>query len=66
MLVLTRKINETITLGHPASVEPPIEVTIIEVRGDHGVSAPRSMPVHRKEVWLTIQQEADATNHLDK
>ena len=34
MLVLTRKINETITLGHPASVEPLIQVTVVEVRGD--------------------------------
>lgn len=34
MLVLTHKINETITLGHPASVEPPIEITVVEVRGD--------------------------------
>jgi len=60
MLVLTRHLNQTITLGDPRSEEVAIEVTIIEVRGDQvrlGITAPRSMPVHRKEVWLTIKQE---------
>jgi len=58
MLVLTRHLDEIITLGDPKSSEPPIEITIIEVRGDQvrlGVTAPRSVQMHRKEIWLDIK-----------
>lgn len=54
MLVLTRRVNQSIKIGDD------IEITIIEVRGDQvrlGVTAPRDIPVHRKEVYLQIQQE---------
>lgn len=54
MLVLTRRLNQSIKIGDD------IEITIIEVRGDQvrlGVTAPRDIPVHRKEVYLQIQQE---------
>jgi carbon storage regulator len=54
MLVLTRRLNQCITIGDD------IEITVIEVRGDQvrlGVSAPRDVAVHRKEVYLQIQQE---------
>ena len=34
MLVLTRRLDQTITLGNPLSPEQLIEITIIEVRGD--------------------------------
>ena len=60
MLVLTRSLEQIITLGDPRSGEDPIEVQIIEVRGDQvrvGVKAPRSVGVHREEVWLQIQEE---------
>ena len=54
MLVLTRRLNESITLGDD------IVLTVIEVRGDQvrlGINAPRDMAVHRMEVWLQIQDE---------
>ena len=54
MLVLTRRLNESITLGDD------IVLTVIEVRGDQvrlGINAPRDMTVHRMEVWLQIQDE---------
>ena len=54
MLVLTRRLNESITLGDD------IVLTVIEVRGDQvrlGINAPREMAVHRMEVWLQIQDE---------
>ena len=60
MLVLTRHLDQIITLGDPKSSEPPIEVTIVEVRGDQvriGVKAPRDVEVHRKEVWEKKQWE---------
>ncbi|GAB6935093.1 hypothetical protein JCM14720_10140 [Calditerricola yamamurae] len=54
MLVLTRKVGESIVIGQD------IEVTVLEVRGEQvklGIRAPRSIAVHRKEVYLAIQDE---------
>jgi len=54
MLVLTRRLNQSIKIGDD------IEITVVEVRGDQvriGVAAPRTVTVHRKEVYLQIQQE---------
>ena len=54
MLVLTRKLNESIMIGDE------IEVTIVEIRGDAiklGISAPKKIKVHRKEIYLAIQSE---------
>ena len=54
MLVLSRQKNETIMIGDD------VEITIVEIKGENvrvGISAPRSIPVHRKEVYLSIQQE---------
>lgn len=54
MLVLTRKVGESIVIGQD------IEVTVLEVRGEQvklGIRAPRSVAVHRKEVYLAIQAE---------
>lgn len=36
-----------------------IEITVLEVKGDHvklGISAPKSVPIYRKEVYLQIQE----------
>ena len=54
ILVLSRKKNETIVLNDN------IEVTVIEVRGDKvrlGIVAPKSVPVHRREVFDAIVRE---------
>jgi len=59
MLVLTRILNQSIKIGDD------IEITVIEVRGDQvrlGVTAPRDVSVHRKEVYLQIQQENRAAS----
>ncbi len=53
MLVLTRAVNEAIMIGDD------IEITIVDVRGDKvrlGIRAPSHVAVHRKEVYLSIQQ----------
>jgi carbon storage regulator len=58
MLILGRKLNESII------VNDNIEIKIVEIKGDYvklGISAPRTIPVHRKEVYLTIQQENNAS-----
>ncbi|MCI5822539.1 MAG: carbon storage regulator [Pararoseburia sp.] len=37
-----------------------IEVTVLEIRGDQvkiGISAPKDVPIYRKEVYLQIQEE---------
>ncbi|MFN2744445.1 MULTISPECIES: carbon storage regulator CsrA [Bacillus] len=54
MLVLTRKLNEAIQIG------ADIEVKIVAVEGDQvkiGISAPKHIDIHRKEVYLSIQEE---------
>jgi len=54
MLVLSRQRDETIVIGDD------IEITIVDVRGDKvrlGINAPRSVPVHRKEIYDAIQRE---------
>ena len=53
MLALSRKKDEAIVINND------IEVTIIEVKGDQvklGMTAPKSVPVYRKEVYLQIQE----------
>ena len=53
MLVLTRRANQSIMIGHE------IVVTVLEVRGDQvrlGIKAPRSIDVHREEIFLQLQQ----------
>lgn len=54
MLVLTRKINEAIQIGDD------IEITIVEIKGEQiklGINAPKHVEIHRKEVYLSIQNE---------
>jgi carbon storage regulator len=62
MLALSRKKDEAIVINND------IEITIIEVKGDQvklGISAPKSVPIYRKEVYVQIQEAnkeaADAT-----
>lgn len=59
MLVLTRCLDQSIKIGDD------IEITVVEVRGDQvrlGVAAPRDVTVHRKEIYLQIQQENRAAS----
>jgi carbon storage regulator len=54
MLVLSRQKDESIMIGDD------VEVTIVDVRGDKvrlGITAPKEVPVHRKEVYEAIQKE---------
>ena len=54
MLVLTRKENESIMIGNE------IEVKILDLKDSQvklGIVAPRSVAVHRREVYLAIQAE---------
>ncbi len=52
MLVLTRKVGQSIVIGDE------IEVVVLEVRGEQvrvGIRAPKTVSVHRKEVYDQIQ-----------
>jgi carbon storage regulator len=54
MLVLTRKLNEAIMIGDD------IEITILAIEGEQiklGIHAPKNVDIHRKEIYLSIQQE---------
>ena len=54
MLVLSRRFNETIMIGDE------IEITVVDIRGDKvrlGITAPKSVAVHRKEVYEAIKRE---------
>lgn len=53
MLALSRKKDEALIINNN------IEITVLEVKGDHvklGITAPKSVPVYRKEVYLQIQE----------
>jgi carbon storage regulator len=54
MLILARKINESIMVGDQ------VEISIVDIKGDQvklGISAPRQIKVYRREVYQLIQQE---------
>jgi carbon storage regulator len=62
MLALTRKKGEALVINNN------IEVTILEIRGDQikiGISAPKDVPIYRKEVYLQIQKENEEAFSLD-
>lgn len=54
MLVLSRKIGESVTFGHDGASEPTATVTVLAVGGGSvklGFEAKRSVLVHRLEIW---------------
>ncbi len=54
MLVLSRQRDETIMIGDE------VEITVVDIRGDKvrlGITAPRHIQVHRKEVYEAIKRE---------
>ncbi len=62
MLILTRKVDESITIGDQ------IEVSIVDIKGDQvklGISAPKYIKVYRMEVYKAIQKENLAAAKAD-
>lgn len=54
MLILTRRVNETLMVGDDVSV------TVLSIKGGQiriGINAPREVGVHRQEVYERILQE---------
>lgn len=53
MLALSRKKNEALVLNNN------IEITVLEIKGEQvklGITAPKDVPVYRKEVYVQIQE----------
>ena len=62
MLALSRKKNESIVINND------IEVTVLEIKGDQvkiGITAPKSVPVYRKEVYAQIKDANKAASVSD-
>ena len=57
MLILTRRIGETLNIGDE------VQVTVLGIKGNQvrlGVNAPKEIPVHREEIYERIQKEKEA------
>jgi len=57
MLILTRKIGESLNIGDD------VQVTVLGLKGNQvriGINAPKDIPVHREEVYERIRKEQAA------
>lgn len=63
MLILTRRVGETIVVGDD------VKITVLGVKGNQvriGVNAPKSVSVHREEIFNRIQQEQGGVDQPDQ
>ena len=59
MLILTRRIGETVIIGDD------VTVTVLGIQGSQarlGINAPKDVSVHREEIYLRIQKEKEGTS----
>lgn len=62
MLALSRKKNEALVINNN------VEITVLEIKGEQvklGISAPREVPVYRKEVYVQIQDANQESINVD-
>ena len=62
MLILSRKKGESIIIGED------IEIFVADVKGDKvrlGISAPEDMKISRKELYLTVENNKEASDKVD-
>jgi len=63
MLILTRRVGETLVIGDE------VTVTVLGVRGNQvrlGVNAPKHVAVHREEIYQRIQNESEGSKSGEK
>ncbi|MCP1727465.1 carbon storage regulator [Natronospira proteinivora] len=62
MLILTRRVGETVMIGDE------VTVTVLGVKGNQvriGVNAPKDVAVHREEIYERIRQESEGGENSD-
>ncbi|MCM1160220.1 MAG: carbon storage regulator CsrA [Roseburia sp.] len=62
MLALSRKKNEALVINNN------IELTVLEIKGEQvklGISAPKNVPIYRKEVYVQIQESNQEAGNAD-
>jgi len=63
MLILTRRVGETVMIGDD------VTVTVLGVKGNQvriGVNAPKDVAVHREEIYERIRQESEGSAPVDQ
>jgi carbon storage regulator len=63
MLILTRRVGETLKVGND------VDVTVLGVKGNQiriGIKAPKNVAVHREEIFDRIQREAELAQRSDQ
>lgn len=63
MLILTRRIGETLIIGDD------VNITVLGVKGNQvrlGINAPKDVSVHREEIYLRIQQEKESSDDSEQ
>jgi len=62
MLILTRRVGETVMIGNE------VTVTVLGVKGNQvriGVNAPKDVPVHREEIFERIKREHEQDSRAE-
>ena len=62
MLALSRKKNEALVINNN------VEITVLEIKGEQvklGISAPKEVPIYRKEVYVQIQEANEEAVSMD-
>ena len=63
MLILTRKVGESITIG-----DGSITVSVMEIKGRQvrlGIKAPGHTPIHREEIFLKIKEANEQASSVE-